>query len=111
MILNKFLLSFFLFVFSLSVYSNNVMEVKDAHGNTIIFKENLKGESNIEIIQKNKQGEDRLLLKLPYLAEHPKISSFFITKIKDRGDYLIVSTKIQPSFNATGVPYVDDYFI
>ncbi|WGE53806.1 hypothetical protein [Actinobacillus equuli] len=87
------------------------MEVKDAHGNTIIFKENLKGESNIEIIQKNKQGEDRLLLKLPYLAEHPKISSFFITKIKDRGDYLIVSTKIQPSFNATGVPYVDDYFI
>ncbi|WP_150539454.1 hypothetical protein [Actinobacillus vicugnae] len=86
--------------------------ITDKFGHKIEFympKPSLDSEG-FSVVQNDKNSK-KIIWVAPFLAQQPELSFAFFDEIKDRGNYLIVSIKIQPSYNQTGIPYVGDYFI
>ncbi|TCP88662.1 hypothetical protein EDC44_1502 [Cricetibacter osteomyelitidis] len=113
----KKLVIFILFLFSLNLsasMTNNspFFHITDKFGHKIEFympeaSSDLEGFTAIQ----NDKNSKKIIWIAPFLAQQPDLAFAFFNEIKDRGNYLILSIKIQPSYNQTGIPYVDDYFI
>ncbi|MBN6069237.1 hypothetical protein HYE54_11015 [Aggregatibacter actinomycetemcomitans] len=109
---NKFIVGFCFFLYSF--VSQAAIEaypaIIDKFGSKIIFESPISEEDSIKVFQIKNESK-KLIFEVPFLAQRPEIAFAFFEELENKENYLILSQKIQPTYNKTGIPYVGDYFL
>ncbi|MDG2917352.1 hypothetical protein P7M46_04935 [Bisgaard Taxon 10/6] len=110
--INKFIIGLYFSFYSLipQAATEAYPTMTDQFGSKIIFESPMTEEDTIKVFQiENK--DKRLIFEVPFLAQDPEIAFAFFEELENKENYLILSQKIQPTYNKTGIPYVGDYFL
>lgn len=110
--INKFIVISFFVLYSLVSQASieAYPTITDKFGSQIIFESPMSEEDTIKVFQINNKDK-KLIFEVPFLAQRPEIAFAFFEELENKENYLILSQKIQPTYNKTGIPYVGDYFL
>ncbi len=110
--INKFIIGIYFAFYSF--VSQSAIEpyptITDQFGSKVTFESPISEEDTIKVFQINNKDK-RLIFEVPFLAQEPEIAFAFFEKLENKENYFILSQKIQPKYNQTGIPYVGDYFL